>query len=67
MAGRIKMQDSNISRTLFIVTLLIFLVNAITSAANVIADGAILRRIIPAACWCIATIIWVASYLFKNQ
>jgi hypothetical protein len=61
------MQDNNISRTLFIVILLILLVNTITSAANVIENGAILRRVIPAACWGIATIIWVASYLFKNQ
>jgi hypothetical protein len=42
-------------------------VNTISSAAKVIEHGAILRRVIPAACWGIATIIWVASYLFKNQ
>lgn len=67
MAGRITMQDSNISSTLFIVILLVFLVNAIISTANVIEDGASLRRVIPAVWWVIATIIWIASYLSKKS
>jgi len=59
------MQNDNISRTLFVVLLLIFLGNAIISTANVVEYGALLRRVIPAACWSIATIIWIASYLKK--
>jgi hypothetical protein len=65
--GGLAMQNSNISRTLFVVTLLIFLLNAIISTANVIEDGALLRRVIPAVCWSIATIIWIASYLGKAK
>jgi hypothetical protein len=61
------MQIINISRTLFIVILLIFLLNVIISTANVIEDGALLRRVIPAVSWSIATLIWIASYLRKNQ
>jgi hypothetical protein len=57
------MQNSNISRTLFIVILLIFIINVIISTANVIEDGTLLRRVIPAVCWSIATIIWIALYL----
>jgi fumarate reductase subunit D len=65
--GGIAMQNSNISKTVFIVILLIFLLNAIISTANVIEDGAILRRVIPAVCWTLAAIIWIASYLRKSQ
>ena len=54
-----------ISRTLFIVILPIFLANALISTANVIEDGAVLQRVIPAVCWSIATIIWIVSYLRK--
>ncbi|HEC88865.1 MAG TPA: hypothetical protein ENI52_06085 [Thermoplasmata archaeon] len=50
-------QNSNISRTFFIEILLIFLLNAIISTANVIEDGALLRRVIPTVCWSIAIMI----------
>ena len=43
--------------------LLIFLVNAVFSTVNEIEDGFLLRRVIPAVCWSVATIIWIASYL----
>jgi hypothetical protein len=59
----LAMQNWHISRTLFIVTMLVFLLNAIISTVNVIEDGALLRRVIPAVCWNIATLIWIASYL----
>ena len=61
------MQNNNLSRTLFFVILLIFLLNAIVSTANIIEDGALLRRVVPAVCWSIATIIWMASYLRKAK
>jgi hypothetical protein len=51
------MKNRNIPRTLFIVILLIFLVNAISSVAKAIEDGA---SFIPAVCWSIASIIWIA-------
>ena len=65
--GRLAMQNRDISRTLFIVILLIFLLNEIISTTNVIEDGALLRRVIPAVSWSIATIIWIASYLRKAK
>lgn len=61
------MQNINISRTLFIVIFLIFFLNAIISTANVFEDGALLRRIIPAVCWGIATVIWIATYVDKRK
>jgi hypothetical protein len=61
------MQNGNVSRTLFIVILLILLLNAIISTANVIEDGALLRRVIPAICWSIATVLWVALYSRKAK
>ena len=61
------MQNSNVSRTLFFVVLLIFILNAIVSTANVIEDGALLRRVIPAACWGIATVTWIAMHLCKRK
>jgi len=61
------MQNIHISRTLSIVILLILLLNAIVSTANVIEDGALLRRVIPAVCWGIATVIWIAIYLSKSK
>jgi len=65
--GGLAMQNRHISRTLFIVIMLVFLLNAIISTVNVIEDGALLRRVIPAVCWSIATIIWIASYLRNRQ
>ena len=62
---RNKTENVKISRTLFFVILPIFLVNAIINTANVIEDGAVLQRVIPAVCWSIATIIWIVSYLRK--
>jgi len=61
------MQNINISRTLSILILLIFLLNAIVSTANIIEDGALLRRVIPAACCGIATVIWIAIYFCKSK
>lgn len=61
------MRDRNISRTLFIVILLILLINAISSTANLIEDGALLRRVIPAVSWSVATIIWIIFYLRKDK
>ncbi len=61
------MQNINISRTLFIVIFLIFFLNAIISTANVFEDGALLRRVIPAVCWGIATVIWIATYVGKRK
>jgi len=61
------MQKSNISRTLFIVILLILLINASLSIANLIEDGALLRRVIPAVSCGIATIHWIGYYLRKSK
>jgi peptidoglycan/LPS O-acetylase OafA/YrhL len=61
------MQNSNVSRTRFIVILLILLLNAIISTANVIEDGALLRRVIPAICWSIAAVLWIVLYPRKAK
>lgn len=61
------MMSSRISRTLHIVISLILLVNAIVSILNVVEDGFIIRRAIPAVCWSIATVIWISSYQRKNK
>lgn len=61
------MKNGNISKILYMVILLILLVNAVTSTANVIEDDAILRRVIPAVCWSIAALIWTAVYFMKGR
>jgi hypothetical protein len=61
------MKNGNISKILYMVILLILLVNAVTSTANVIEDDAILRRVIPAVCWSFAALIWTAAYFMKGQ
>ena len=61
------MQNKKISRKLFIVILSILLINAVISTANLIEDGALLRRVIPAVSWSIATIIWIGAYLSRNN
>jgi len=63
----VEYANNNISRTLFIVILLIVLINAILSTANLIEDGVILRRVIPAVSWTIGTIIWIVAYLKKQR
>lgn len=56
------MANNGMSKPLFIVILLVLVVNAVISTANVIEDGILLRRVIPAACWIIAAIGWIAGY-----
>jgi uncharacterized membrane protein YtjA (UPF0391 family) len=65
--GGLTMRSSNISRILFILVLLVLLLNTVISAANAIEDGILLRRVIPAVCWGIASIIWIASYFRKSR
>jgi hypothetical protein len=55
------LRNRTVSKAVFIVVLLILLINAVVSAASVIEDGVLLRRAVPAACWTIATIAWVAA------
>jgi hypothetical protein len=57
------MHRGGVSRTLFVVVLLVLLLNAAVSTANLVQDGALPRRVIPAACWTLATVIWVTVYL----
>jgi hypothetical protein len=47
--------------------LLFFLLNAVISTANVMEDGALMRRVIPAVCWGVATILWIAAYVRKPR
>jgi len=54
------MRKRGVSRAVFIVVLLILLLNAVVSTANVIAEGVLLRRAVPAACWIIAATVWGA-------
>jgi hypothetical protein len=54
------MKDKAISRNVANLILMIFLLNALMSIANLIQDGAILRRVIPAVGWSIASLIWIA-------
>ncbi|UCH63282.1 MAG: hypothetical protein JSU77_02175 [Fidelibacterota bacterium] len=61
------MLKSNINRTLLYVAVLIALVNAIISIANVIEDGAIARRIIPAVCWSLGAIFWSVPLFRKSR
>ena len=61
------MQNNSINSTLFVVILLIFLLNTIISSVNVIEDGFLLRRIIPAVCWYIATIILITTFFRKTK
>ncbi len=61
------MKKRNISKTLFIVISLIFLVNAIISISNLFESNTLLLRVIPAVCWSIATIIWIIVYLKKAK
>jgi Flp pilus assembly protein TadG len=55
------MQNRGVSRTLFVVILLILLLNAVVSTGNAIEDGASLRSAVPAACWIIATGVWITG------
>jgi hypothetical protein len=57
------MQLRNVSSTLFIAVLLILLLNAAVSTANVIEDDAVLQRLAPALRWTAATLIWIAFSL----
>lgn len=61
------MKNSHVSRILFGVILLIFLFNAIVSTANLIEDGAVLKRVVPAISWSVGTIIWIALYFRKAR
>ena len=61
------MRNGQVSRTLFMVISLILLVNVIFSIANVVEGGVMIRRVIPAVCWSIATVIWVGSDKRKNK
>ena len=56
------MRRGSVSKTLFVVILLVLLLNATVSTANVVEDGVLLRRLLPAACWIVATVIWVTAY-----
>ena len=56
------MLRGGVSRTLFVVVLLVLLLNATVSTANVVEDGVLLRRLLPAACWVLATVIWATAY-----
>ena len=67
IVGGLRMKNNKISGVLFAVILLILLLNAVISIANIVEDGAILRRVIPAVSWSIATIFWVVAYLRKNK
>ena len=55
------MRRGGVSRTLFVVVLLVLLLNAAVTTANVVEDGVLLRRVLPAACWIGATVIWVTA------
>jgi len=61
------MRNGQVSRTLFMVISLILLVNVIFSIANVVEGGVMIRRVIPAVCWSIATVIWIGSDIRKSK
>jgi hypothetical protein len=63
----LTVRSSNLSRTLAIVVGLVLLLNAAVSTANVIEDGALLRRVVPALCWILATVIWTAVHPGKAE
>jgi hypothetical protein len=37
------------------------------STANLIEDGALLRRVVPALSWILATVIWIAVHLGRAK
>jgi hypothetical protein len=65
--GGLTLKNSNISRALFIIILLILLLNAIISTANLIEDGVVLRSVIPAISWVIAATLWIVAYFRNNS
>ncbi|MGD2147762.1 MAG: hypothetical protein PVH41_13785 [Anaerolineae bacterium] len=61
------MDRGGVSRNLFVVVLLVILLNATVSTAHVVEDGLLLRRALPAACWIVATVIWVTAAYRANR
>jgi len=56
------MQNKSVSKTRFAAVSVFLFLNAVVSTANVVQDGALLHRVIPAASWIIATVVWIAAY-----
>jgi uncharacterized RDD family membrane protein YckC len=56
------MQRKKLSLPMFLLVLVIFLINAGITTANLITDGPTQSRIIPVVCWFLAAIFWTVAY-----
>jgi hypothetical protein len=61
-----KMDKFQNIRGLDLIIALIILVNAVLSVMNLIQDGALLRRLIPAVCWSLGFVFWII-YIFQKE
>ena len=53
--------NDKISRLFFVAVLMVMLLNAVICTANLLEDGFVFSRFVPAGSWILAILIWVSA------
>lgn len=53
--------NDKVSRLFFVAVLMVMLLNVVICTANLLEDGFVFSRFVPAGSWILATLIWVSA------